>query len=252
MPDCDKVPQDKGMAFSGDGGAGEELNMIIHAIEHDVRAPLRSVSGFALAIEEDCAGKLDATSVDHLHRIRCAAKRMDKMIDGIVTLCRLKNTEPLLEHADISHMAGDILTGLAELQPARRIDIDIAPGLVVGTDRALIRIVIKELLENAWKFTAGTPDARIVVSRTKAPADRFAISIQDNGVGFDADAARDRLFRIFERFHPPEKFPGEGIGLAIAKSATRRLGGFIKVESHPDQGALFICEITDHHECRRI
>lgn len=248
----DKVLQNNGLESSENTGFEEEFNIIMHAIGHDVRAPLRSISGFALAIEEDYAGKLDATALDYLHRIRGGAKRMDSMLEGILTLCRLKNTTPLREHADISHMAGDILTGLAEQRPDRHLEIDIAPGLVAGTDRALLRIVLHELIENAWKFTSEAPVTRIAVARVAAPKEKFVVGIRDNGVGFDAEAARGKLFGLFERFHAPERFPGDGVGLAVARSAARRLGGSIKAESHPGRGALFICEITDHPECRRI
>ena len=225
-----------------------DMNKIIHAVSHDLRAPLRGISGFARALEEDYGAKLDATGLDYLARIRQGAKRMDRMIDGVLTLARIPQSPVAHENADVTYIANDLLTSISERHPSRKVTVTVEPALTAISDRALIRILLRELLENAWKFTAENSGATIRVARVDAPAGRFAFSIGDNGTGFDAEAAgaSGKLFGMFERFHGPDRFEGEGAGLAIAQGVARHLGGFLKVESRPGDGALFICEVIDH------
>jgi light-regulated signal transduction histidine kinase (bacteriophytochrome) len=222
-----------------------EMGAMLYAISHDVRAPLRALDGFALALEEDYAERLDETGRDYLVRIRTGAKRMDRMIDSVVRLSRLQSKPLVSEHADFSHMANDILSGLLASDGARVVKTWVDPRLELTTDRMVLRIALNELLSNAWNFTAKTPGASIEVRGEPGPNGSFAFSIRDNGAGFDVARAGERLFGLFQRFHAPGEFPGEGAGLALARRAVLMLGGTLSVESKPGEGAVFHCTISN-------
>lgn len=216
-----------------------EMRAMLYAISHDVRAPLRALDGFALALEEDYAERLDETGRDYLARIRSGSRRMDRMIESLTHLSRLQNMRVVSERCDFTHMANDILGGLREANATRVVTTRVDSGMELVCDRGLLRVVLKELLSNAWKFTAGVAAAEILVRREAAPAGVFAFSVTDNGEGFDVIRAGDRLFGLFQRFHPPGKFPGEGAGLALARRAILLQGGSLRAESAPGEGAVF-------------
>lgn len=218
-----------------------EMRALVSAVSHDLRAPLRSVDGFALAIEEDYADRLDAAGLDYLRRIRSAARRMDRMLVGLVLFAKLADHRPEPEHTDISHIAADVLAGLRERDPEHVPEILVSPGIVADTDRELVRTMLQELLANAWKFTRGRNDARIAVTAEPAPEGRVAFAVRDNGAGFDAAAAGGKIFGLFQRFHVENDFAGEGVGLAAARRAARVLGGDLHAESSPGNGAAFLC-----------
>jgi signal transduction histidine kinase len=222
-----------------------EMGTMLYAISHDVRAPLRALDGFALALEEDYADRLDGTGRDYLARIRMGAKRMDRMIDSVVRLSRLQSRPLTAEHADFSHMANDILSGLLATDGTRVVKTWVDPRLELTTDRMVLRMALNELLSNAWNFTGKTAGATIEVRGEPAPNGWFAFSVRDNGVGFDVARAGDRLFGLFQRFHAPGEFPGEGAGLALARRAVLLLGGSLRVESKPGEGAVFHCTIPN-------
>ncbi len=222
-----------------------EMRAMLYAISHDVRAPLRALDGFALALEEDYAARLDGPGRDYLARIRAGAQRMDRMIESVVRLSRLQSKPLVVEHVDLSHMANDVLSRLREVGPARVVTTRIDPGLELNTDRDVLRIVLGELLSNAWNFTCETPCAHIWVSAESAPEGCFTFSVRDDGAGFDVARAGDRLFGLFQRFHAPGRFPGEGAGLALARRAVLLLDGSLRVESQPGAGAVFHCTISN-------
>lgn len=222
-----------------------EMGAMLYAISHDVRAPLRALDGFALALEEDYSDRLDGPGLDYLARIRSGAKRMDRMIDSVVRLSRLQGKPLACEHADFSHMANDILSGLQAADGTRVVATWVDPRMELTTDRMVLRTALNELISNAWNFTAKTPGASIEVRTEPAPAGFFAFSVKDNGVGFDVSRAGDRLFGLFQRFHAPGEFPGEGAGLALARRAILLLGGTLGVESRPGAGAVFHCMISN-------
>lgn len=225
-----------------------ELRSVLYAVSHDVRAPLRALDGFALALEEDYADRLDEIGLDYLHRIRGGAQRMDRMIESIVRLARLALATSMREHADVSHMAGDILGGLRDGDPGRAgVQVVIEPGLEIARcDRALVRTLLTELLSNAWKFTAEQASPEIRVRRGEPVPGAFTFVIEDNGVGFDTERAGDRLFGLFQRFHAPGRFPGEGAGLALVRRAALLLGGDLSIESQPGRGTLVRGVIPNH------
>ena len=220
-----------------------ERRMLLHAISHDVRAPLRAMEGFARALEEDHAGSLDGTALDYLRRVRNGALRMDRMIDGLVRLARLDDRSPARERTDISHCARDIRSGLLESFPAHAVAFTIEPGMEIVSDRALVRLILDEFLSNAWKFTHGVAAPAVAVTRVPSPEGTFAFAVGDNGAGFDAASAGERLFGLFQRFHAPDRFSGEGVGLALASRAALLLGGTLSVASAPGAGATFTCTL---------
>ncbi len=225
--------------------AERELHALLHSISHDVRAPLRVINGFSLALQEDYAKVLEGAGLDHVRRIRAAAARMDQMLDGILRLSRITVKPPESGRVDLSHMARDIVCGLRENTPPHEVEVDVEPGMELAGDRALVRVVLHELIGNAWKYTRGVSGARIGVGRAGAPPGRFAVRVRDNGIGFDSELAGERLFGLFQCFHDREKQPGNGVGLALARRAARVMGGEVEARSKPGEGAEFTCILPD-------
>jgi len=211
-----------------------ELQSFSYAVSHDLRAPLRGISSWILALEEDCSAQLDATGRRHLDRIRNEAARMGKLIEGLLSLSRISAAEIRREHIDISSLASAILNRLSETQPDRVVQTRIAPGLVVDGDPVLCEIALTNLLENAWKFTGRTSDARIAVEPVIG-REGEGFRVEDNGAGFDP-SNESRLFIPFQRFHRAADFPGTGIGLATVHRIAQRHGGSVVVRSSPGAG----------------
>lgn len=214
-----------------------ELETFSYSVSHDLRAPLRSIAGFAEAIDEDSGDQLAAQSRSHLDRVRQAAERMEFLIDDLLKLASASRTEMSKSTVDISRLAGEVLTDLAAREPQRLAGFDITPGLWANADPRLLRIALENLLSNAWKFTAAASPATIIVGMEKTPTGP-AFYVRDNGVGFDMSRASG-LFRPFQRLHEARHFPGTGIGLATARRVIRRHGGEIWANAKPGQGAIF-------------
>jgi signal transduction histidine kinase len=211
-----------------------ELQAFSYAVSHDLRAPLRGISSWILALEEDCSTQLDAVGRRHLERIRAEANRMGKLIEGLLSLSHISASEINLRSVDISVLASTILSRLAETHPERVVQTRIAPGLVVDGDPVLCEIALTNLLENAWKFTARTSVAKIAVEPL-GENEGSGFRVEDNGAGFDP-SNRNRLFIPFQRFHRASDFPGTGIGLATVHRITKRHGGSVQVQSSPGEG----------------
>ena len=212
----------------------QELQSFSYAVSHDLRAPLRGVSGWIFALEEDCGSQLDATGHRHLERIRNEAQRMSMLIEGLLSLSRISPQEIRVETIDVSCLGMSILNRLAEAHPDRAVRTEVPPGILVDGDAALCEIALMNLLENAWKFTSKRPEACIGIEAVESPTGR-GFRVRDNGAGF-APSNRDRLFIPFQRFHRASEFPGTGIGLATVHRIARRHGGSVEVESTPGVG----------------
>jgi signal transduction histidine kinase len=214
-----------------------EIEAFSYSVSHDLRAPLRSMNGFSLALLEDYEGKLDDQGRDYLHRIRAASERMGRLIDELLGLSRVTRYELAVRAVDLSAIAREIAASLAQQQPDRSVRWEIEDDIVVQADKSLAQIAMQNLLENSWKFTGKTADAVIRVGRTEHEGQPVCF-VSDNGVGFDMTYA-DRLFGAFQRLHHESDFTGTGIGLAIVHRIIRRHEGLIWAQAKPGQGATF-------------
>jgi two-component sensor histidine kinase len=217
--------------------AGSEAAAFSYTVSHDLRAPLRVVEGFARILKEDYGRQFDRIGNDHLDRVLAAAARMNTMIDAMLSLARL-STQPLARQpVDLSQLADFIVEDLRRHTPHRVVEASIEPGLRVVGDPTLLRLVLENLLSNAWKYTTRCETGRVWLA-SRAHDGRRVFEVGDNGAGFDMRSA-DRLFGLFQRLHSQSDFPGTGVGLASVQRIVRRHGGEIWAESAPGQGARF-------------
>jgi len=218
------------------GESRRELESLTHTIAHDLRAPLRTIEGFARALSEDCAERLDEDGRRYLQHVLDAAHRMSGMLEGLLSLARIHRAEFHPVPLELSYIARDILERLRAAEPARAVDVSIAENAAADADPTLITAALDALLKNAWKFTRGRELARIELG--VQPGTPPVYFVRDNGVGFDMRYA-GKLFAPFQRLHSEREFEGIGIGLAAAHRIIRRHGGRIWAEAAPDRGTCF-------------
>jgi signal transduction histidine kinase len=217
--------------------ANTELESFSYSVSHDLRAPLRAIDGFSHALLEDCADRLDDTGRDYLNRIRAATQRMGSLIDDLLNLSRLSSAPMQTQIIDISALARSIVSDLQIVQPDRQIEVCVEDGLETQADPGLVRVVLENLLGNAWKFTSKQDRAHIAFGRMEVNGTR-AFFVRDDGVGFDP-AYADRLFGAFQRLHDLTEFAGTGIGLATVQRIIHRHGGRVWAQSAVGCGATF-------------
>jgi len=208
-----------------------------YTVTHDLRAPIRVVEGFARILKEDYGRVLDRIGNDHLDRVLAAAARMNSMIDALLTLANLSAQPLARQPVNLSQLAGFVVDDLRRAAADRQVEVEIAPGMVADGDPTLLRLVLENLLGNAWKYSARTPQARLQFD-CDTQGGRQVFNVVDNGAGFDMRYA-DRLFGVFQRLHGANDFPGTGVGLASVKRIVRRHGGDVWAESEPGRGARF-------------
>jgi light-regulated signal transduction histidine kinase (bacteriophytochrome) len=218
--------------------ANRELESFSYSVSHDLRAPLRAIDGFSQALLEDYGDSLDAQGQDYLQRIRGATQRMSELIDALLGLSRVTRAELQRESIDLSAMAEAVAAELRLRDPTRPVDFDIVPTLTATGDVRLLRVVMENLLGNAWKFTAKQAQARIEFGVQTEPDGAPAFFVRDNGAGFDTTYV-DKLFGAFQRLHRVSEFPGTGIGLATVQRIIHRHGGRVWAEGEVGQGATF-------------
>jgi DNA-binding response OmpR family regulator len=214
-----------------------ELEAFTYSVSHDLRAPLRTVRGFTQALLDDFGAQLPAGAQDHVDRVQRAAVRMSKLIDALLELSRSGRAELHREAFDLSALARSVAVELAELSDGRHVDYAVQEGIAATADAALVRVVLNNLLGNAWKYTAKAPSAEIQVGALDQPGGPVYF-VRDNGVGFDSAHAK-HLFEPFQRLHPATEFPGAGIGLATVRRIVERHRGKVWAESAVGQGATF-------------
>ena len=214
-----------------------ELEAFSYSVSHDLRAPLRSIDGFSLALLEDYEEKLDAGGKDNLHRVRAATQRMGVLIDDLLNLSRVTRTEMKLQRVDLSAIGRSIAADLRNSQPERRSEFKVQEDLEAYADSHLMRIALENLIGNAWKFTSKRESACIEFGKTHCNGS-LAYFVRDNGAGFDP-ARAERLFGAFQRLHDTNDFPGTGVGLATVQRIIHRHGGRIWAESAVERGATF-------------
>jgi PAS domain S-box-containing protein len=223
--------------------ANHELEAFSYSVAHDLRAPLRGIDGFSLALLEDHGEQLDAVGKEHLHRVRTATQFMAQLIDNLLMLAQLTQSELRRERVDLTLLAHSSVARLKENQPEREIEIVIADGLYAHGDGRLLGVVFDNLLGNAWKFTAKRRAARIEFGRS-ANSGQSVYFVSDNGVGFDM-AHASKLFGVFQRLHSADEFRGTGVGLATVQRIIRRHAGRIWAQGQVDQGASFYFTLSD-------
>ncbi|HEV8331525.1 MAG TPA: ATP-binding protein [Steroidobacteraceae bacterium] len=217
--------------------ANRELEAFAYAVSHDLRAPLRSMSGFSQILQENAPPGLDEKSRHYLQRIHDASMRMSSLIEDLLNLSRIGRSELTARPISLSQIAAEAAAAIRERHPTRDVQLEIASGMEVSADPRLLRIALENLLSNAWKYTSRTPQARVSVG-TQAGEQGPVYFVRDNGVGFDMKYA-DKLFVPFQRLHPEAEFPGSGIGLVTVQRIVARHGGRVWADAKPDEGATF-------------
>jgi len=224
----------------------QELEAFSYSVSHDLRAPLRGIDGFSQALLEDYTDRLDETGQNYLSRIRAAAQRMGQLIDDMLLLSRVGRAQIERDRVDLSGLAQAVTDELRRQDPDRRTVLEIQSGLSVHADRGLMRVLLDNLLGNAWKFTARTVDARIDFKMQEHATGRIFL-VQDNGAGFDM-AHASTLFQPFHRLHAVADFPGTGIGLATCQRVVDRHGGRIWAEGAVGLGATVFFTVPPTRE----
>jgi PAS domain S-box-containing protein len=217
--------------------ANKELEAFSYSVSHDLRAPLRGIDGFSLALAEDYAGALDQRAKNYLERIRAATGRMARLIDDLLNLSRIARSEMSHETVDLSAIANSILAEFRQREPERGVEWVVPDGIVVSGDRRLLQVVLENLLGNAWKFTNKMTHATIElgVERGNGANTYF---VRDDGAGFDM-AYAGKLFGPFQRLHTTREFPGTGVGLTTVQRIIHRHGGRVWAKGAEGKGATF-------------
>jgi DNA-binding response OmpR family regulator len=215
----------------------KELEAFSYSVSHDLRAPLRAISGFSQILAEQHQDQMDAEAKELLQYVRESASRMGRLIEDLLKLAQTGRRVLARETVDLSGLAREIVSRLQASEPGRKAAFVIAPNLVADADPGLLGVVLENLLGNAWKFTSKRPNANIELG-AQHQENQTIYFVRDNGAGFDMKYA-DKLFGAFQRLHYESEFPGTGIGLATVQQIIHRHGGRVWAESEPGQGATF-------------
>ncbi|RII27442.1 MAG: hypothetical protein CXR30_15115 [Geobacter sp.] len=217
--------------------ANQELDAFAYAVSHDLRAPLRAMNGFSQALSEDYGEQLHGEALVYLKQISLASQHMGNLLEGLLTLSRSTRGDLHRDLLDLSDTAGLIRDELVRLEPGRQVAWQIESGMSARGDASMLEVVMRNLIGNAWKYTAGIPAPMIRVYCEQRDGST-CYCVADNGAGFDMRHA-ERLFKPFQRLHRQDEFPGIGIGLATVQRIVRRHGGEISAEAEPGAGATF-------------
>jgi two-component system sensor histidine kinase/response regulator len=217
--------------------ANHELEAFSYSVAHDLRAPLRGIDSFSHLLLERYSQRLDVEGIAYLNRVRSAAMRMSQLIDALLSLAQVGRRELQPTDLDFSHLVRSVASEISAANPNRNVTLRVAPGLRARADARLLRTVMTNLLENAWKFTGRCEQALVEVGACEGVAVP-TFYVRDNGAGFNPAHAQ-KLFGAFQRLHTEKEFVGTGIGLAIVQRVITRHGGTVWAESQPQQGATF-------------
>ena len=228
----------------------KELEAFAYSVSHDLRAPLRSIDGFSQAVLEDYANSVDDTGKDYLKRIRSGATNMSKLIDDVLSLSRVTRADMERIDVNLSKLGEEAVLDLREAEPNRKVKTIINAQMSAHCDKRLMRIVLQNLLGNAWKFTRLTDDAMIELGVQHTDGE-MVYFVRDNGVGFDKEQ-NEKLFKPFQRLHKADEFEGSGIGLATVQRVIDRHGGRIWAESQMDKGTTFYFTLKTTKEETKI
>ena len=214
-----------------------ELESFSYSVSHDLRAPLRAISGFSSVIDSEYSDRLGVEGRRYFSRLRSGIDSMSNLIDDLLRLSLIARQGMRSESVDLSAMTGDIADELSAGEPARMVDWVIAPDIGCSGDPGLLKAALRNLLGNAWKYSSRRDDARIEFGVTVVDG-AAAYFVRDNGSGFDM-ARAGKLFQAYQRLHTASEFPGTGIGLATVARVIKRHGGRIWAEGAPEAGACF-------------
>ena len=218
--------------------ANRHLEAFSYSVSHDLRAPLRAIRGFAKILADEFADRLTGEGREHLERVLRNARRMEELVDGLLSMGRFVKSDMVRTRVDLTALAEEIVREVRESEPGRSAEFVVHPGLGAAGDPVLLRAALTNLVANAWKFTSRRAQTRIEVGRHGDESGQPIFFVRDNGAGFEMQRAH-RLFGVFQRLHRAEEYPGSGIGLATVERIIARHGGRIWAESQPEQGATF-------------
>jgi light-regulated signal transduction histidine kinase (bacteriophytochrome) len=218
--------------------ANRELESFSYSVSHDLQAPLRVINGFSQVLWDNYQPNLDDRGRHYLQRIKANSKRMSDLIDALLQLSRVTRTQMQSVKINLSEMADDIIEELQAAEPDRQVEVVVTPDLHTKGDPQLLRIVLNNLLHNAWKYTSKRSLAKIEFACHSQDERQLTYLVRDNGAGFDL-AYADKLFTAFQRLHSQSEFPGTGIGLATVQRIIYRHGGKVWAEGASDRGATF-------------
>ncbi len=221
--------------------SNRQLQLVADAVAHDLRAPLRSIESFSGLLADHAHDRLDETDREYLARIRAAAERMTSLLDALNELSRATGAELKSSPVDLSLLADWVCAELQDFDPQRPARIEVQPRLMCEGDERLLKLMLSQVLQNAWKFARPSEPVRIEVGGERV-GDVLRLVIRDHGVGFDMRYAH-KLFQPFQRLHGPEEGGGHGLGLAIAQRVVERHHGRILADSQLDAGSTFVIEL---------
>ncbi len=224
--------------------ANKELEAFSYSVAHDLRAPLRAIDGFSKIVLKNHSADLDEQGRQYLDRIHAAGQQMTQLIDDLIGLSRITRAPMNRERIDVTELARKILKDLVEREPGRASDIRVQEGLVAWADPRLLRVMLENLLGNAWKFTGKESVARIEVRKEDGPSGGPVFLVRDNGAGFNMEHAK-KLFTPFHRLHSDSEFEGTGIGLSTVQRVVARHGGRVWAEASPGSGAAFFFTLQE-------
>lgn len=226
--------------------AEHALDAFSQAVSHDLRAPLRAIEAYATALRDDCGHSLPGEGQRYVERILLSVQTLSDRVDALLRLSQLARVPVRREVVDLSAIALGIVADLRRAEPARRVAVDISPGLEASGDPPLVVVVLENLLGNAWKYTRHTNAARLTLAAVDG-GDGRVFRVSDNGAGFDMSQAH-RLFVPFQRLHDADRYEGSGIGLASTRRIVERHGGRIWASARPGEGATFFFTLTPSTE----
>lgn len=218
--------------------ANRDIETFTYSVAHDLRAPLRLIDAFSMALERTQKDRLDPEGRDNLTRIRKAATRMGQLIEDLLNLSQVMRSEIAYELIDLTGLASAIAADFTKAEPDRKVDFKIQPGLKALGDKKLIRMMLENLLGNAWKFTSRTEKPEIEFKGVGQENGREIFVVKDNGAGFNMKYY-SHLFMPFQRLHSADEYPGTGIGLATVQRIIQMHDGKVWAEGEPDRGAAF-------------